>query len=402
MKNKKNKSLFNLPKILPLIIFFLLILNVPTNKTFACAFTEDCDPCQKCSWTLCVNNDEDTRCSTMCERGVCAKQCEGTCKSVCEVENGETPGDPINDGECFENRQLSPSLHCCMPSGTTQVENCSGTCKNICNYTTETQDSTGTCLGSKKCCIAKVNDDTDTDIVDIGGLIEDTEINTGLTAQSNATQGVLFTGVSCIESGNCSVTDMMNTAINVTTFLLGIIGSVALLFFILAGFKLLTSRGNEQAISSGKQMMVQTVIGIFIFFSAFLIIDFTRKSLLEPRYATPLGNPYEAPGTQEVAVPEATEETTEATTINAEADCNDTTTGKIHWRCVGRFGAGSRCRQLTSGASDLVSDGKCTRAGLCPVQGSASLVVYCCKSDVTSGTVYNGPKTCPCTGNCEY
>ena len=91
----------------------------------------------------------------------------------------------------------------------------------------------------------------------------------------------LFTyDVACIGSGNCSVSDMIDLAINLTRFMAGLIGSVALLFFILSGIKMLTSSGDSTKISSAKQMMVQTIIGMVVFFSAYLIVDFVRKSML--------------------------------------------------------------------------------------------------------------------------
>lgn len=107
--------------------------------------------------------------------------------------------------------------------------------------------------------------------------------------------GVLFEGLSndtevidnktvdhgiCTNTGNCGVSDIVTVAINITKFLTLLIGSIALLFFIIAGIKMLLSHGNPQAVSSAKQMMLQTVIGILVFFSAYLIVSFTRQVLL--------------------------------------------------------------------------------------------------------------------------
>lgn len=94
--------------------------------------------------------------------------------------------------------------------------------------------------------------------------------------------GTLFGGnVTCIDTGNCSVEDMVSVAIIITQYMLGIIGSIALLFFIISGIKMLLSQGNQSKISEAKQMMAQTIIGIIVFLSAYLIVDFVQKTLLE-------------------------------------------------------------------------------------------------------------------------
>lgn len=275
-------------KLFSFIIFFLLVLNIPTNKAQACQSDWDCPTCSGCFLFVCLNAQSDTRCSTMCENGSCAKQCTGACKQSCDTNNGETPGDPFVDGECFENGAISSSLHCCVSGGVTQ--NCSGECQTNCWPDTQRQDANGTCFNSNKICCVPLEASLDpvdlTEDINIDiDIPQDNEI-TQLESGTNSTTSVLFEGVNCIDSGNCSVNDIMTVGINITKFLLGIIGSIALFFFVFAGFKMLTSRGNEQAITSAKQMMTQTIIGILIFLSAFLIVDFVRKSLLEESVET--------------------------------------------------------------------------------------------------------------------
>jgi len=101
------------------------------------------------------------------------------------------------------------------------------------------------------------------------------------TSATTAGGGGVLELPSCIDGGNCSVTDIVQVAVNFTKYLTGIIGAVALLFFIIAGVKMIISQGNPSAVSSAKTMMVQTVIGIVVFLSAYLIVDFVSKALLK-------------------------------------------------------------------------------------------------------------------------
>ncbi len=81
--------------------------------------------------------------------------------------------------------------------------------------------------------------------------------------------------------GNYDMKDLLTKAIEISNQLLGIVGSIALLFFIIAGIKMIFSGGSEEKISSARTMMVQTIIGLIIFLSAFLIISFVQETLMD-------------------------------------------------------------------------------------------------------------------------
>lgn len=83
----------------------------------------------------------------------------------------------------------------------------------------------------------------------------------------------------CTATGNCSITDMLAVFGNAVEFLLGIVGAVALGYFIWAGFKLIYGMGRPDAIKSALAMMKNAVIGIVIIFSAGLIVRFTLRAL---------------------------------------------------------------------------------------------------------------------------
>lgn len=95
----------------------------------------------------------------------------------------------------------------------------------------------------------------------------------------------LFDGVStsCVpdqsQPGECTTADFVIVAMNATNLLLGIIAALALLFFIVAGIKMVISQGNSEQISSAKSMMLNSVIGIVIALCSFLIVRFVQDAI---------------------------------------------------------------------------------------------------------------------------
>ena len=68
----------------------------------------------------------------------------------------------------------------------------------------------------------------------------------------------------------------------VIRFSLGAIGVVALLFFIVGGFILLTSRGNSDKIKSGKDTIVWAIIGLFVAFSSYILLKYVIEIIITP------------------------------------------------------------------------------------------------------------------------
>lgn len=85
--------------------------------------------------------------------------------------------------------------------------------------------------------------------------------------------------ISCIEDGSCSLDQGFNTFIVLTKWGMGMLGSFALLFFIVGGIMWLTSGGKAGQIEKGKSIMINTVIGIIIVMSAWLIVQTVLTSI---------------------------------------------------------------------------------------------------------------------------
>lgn len=88
-----------------------------------------------------------------------------------------------------------------------------------------------------------------------------------------AEQWYLLKGIECIESGNCQLNDILRLVVNVSKLILRWVGVIALIFFIVGGIIWLTSAGNEEKVKRGKKILVNTLIGIFIVFFAWQIVN---------------------------------------------------------------------------------------------------------------------------------
>lgn len=81
------------------------------------------------------------------------------------------------------------------------------------------------------------------------------------------------------EKGNYQLNDAMQLGVNIANWILGIVGSLTLLMFIIAGFTLILSGGNSESVSKGKQMMIAAVVGLLIVFSSYIIVQFSISAL---------------------------------------------------------------------------------------------------------------------------
>ncbi len=101
-------------------------------------------------------------------------------------------------------------------------------------------------------------------------------INAG---RAKADSGIWKNLDDCRESGSCSLNDFTQLAVNIFNFVLGIVGSLALIVFIYGGILLLFSGGNSDQIEKGKNSLKGAVIGLVVIFCSYLIVYFTAKAL---------------------------------------------------------------------------------------------------------------------------
>lgn len=82
-----------------------------------------------------------------------------------------------------------------------------------------------------------------------------------------------------LDYGRCHINDIVQTFVNFMRLLLGFVGSAVLVFFIYGGFVWLTSGGSSEKIKKGKDVVVNSIIGLIIVFGAFTIVQFISDSL---------------------------------------------------------------------------------------------------------------------------
>ena len=70
-----------------------------------------------------------------------------------------------------------------------------------------------------------------------------------------------------------SVTDPAAIGGNAIQAILGILGSITLLVFVVGGVMWLTSGGNQERVQKGTRTMLYAAIGIFVIFSAYAILS---------------------------------------------------------------------------------------------------------------------------------
>jgi hypothetical protein len=120
---------------------------------------------------------------------------------------------------------------------------------------------------SQKCCKPKPTTEgtTSPGTTGTGGTTTPTT-TTGGTGGGGGTTGIL---PACAETGRCTVCDLLQVAVNFGQFLFGIVGALVLLYFFYGGFLWLTSAGASEKIKRGKDVLINSVIGLIIVFGAY-------------------------------------------------------------------------------------------------------------------------------------
>jgi hypothetical protein len=113
----------------------------------------------------------------------------------------------------------------------------------------------------------------------------------GSTSCSAAEVGPFMQGISvaCGNNGDCQLGDIMSVVANVGNYVLGLVGAVVLLMFVIGGFYMVASGGNMDRVKTGKRYITTSVIGLLIVFGAFAAIQ-TLKGVLTGTTASPANN----------------------------------------------------------------------------------------------------------------
>lgn len=80
-------------------------------------------------------------------------------------------------------------------------------------------------------------------------------------------------------AGRCHLNDIVQTFVNFMRLLLGFVGSAVLVFFVYGGLTWVTSGGNTTKVQKGKDIVVNSVIGLIIVFGSFTIVQLISSTL---------------------------------------------------------------------------------------------------------------------------
>ncbi|MFZ5363896.1 MAG: pilin [Patescibacteria group bacterium] len=83
----------------------------------------------------------------------------------------------------------------------------------------------------------------------------------------------------CTSSGNCGFNDFILLGVNLTKMILGIVGSLTLLFFIYGGITFMLAGGKSESIDKGKKIITNAVIGVAIVLGAWIIVNFAIAAM---------------------------------------------------------------------------------------------------------------------------
>lgn len=86
----------------------------------------------------------------------------------------------------------------------------------------------------------------------------------------------------CRVQGNCSICEIIGTAIYIFKWVMGMLGGAVLLLFVWHGFSLIISAGEAEKVKKARDGLVHTLIGLAIVFGSWLIVNVVIVTLANP------------------------------------------------------------------------------------------------------------------------
>src|SRR3989338_121448 len=104
--------------------------------------------------------------------------------------------------------------------------------------------------------------------------------------------GVTFQFVSaeCKQCGNCTMCDILSVPIGIYRIMISFVGIGALIMLLYGGMVWMMSRGDDQKIQQGKEIMSRTFFGMMLVLSSWIIVN-TIIIAVTPEYTADTNNP---------------------------------------------------------------------------------------------------------------
>lgn len=74
--------------------------------------------------------------------------------------------------------------------------------------------------------------------------------------------------------------DVSSFTANVIQGVLGIVGVLALLYFVLGGLQWLTSQGNQDKVKRGRETLIWATFGLAMIFFSYIVVEYVLKTLI--------------------------------------------------------------------------------------------------------------------------
>lgn len=101
--------------------------------------------------------------------------------------------------------------------------------------------------------------------------------------QPTCGQGTVQQGALCLPptpgAGIGSAQDATSFIIRIINILLGLAATVAILFIVLGGFRIITAAGNEKTAGEGKKTVTNALIGLSIIILSFVIVTVVNTTI---------------------------------------------------------------------------------------------------------------------------
>ena len=101
----------------------------------------------------------------------------------------------------------------------------------------------------------------------------------GLLAQVAMAQ-ITYGGWEYVTGSGLGTNNLKAMVFAIVNIILGFLGIVAIIIILIAGFRWMTSAGNEEKVTSARQMLIAGVIGLAIVLASWAIASFVLGSLL--------------------------------------------------------------------------------------------------------------------------
>lgn len=172
--------------------------------------------------------------------------------NACQANEAICINDFIDPDTCADRRET------CIRSANSAFQNCTATC------TTPPETTPQPALPATQSAPTS----PDSDRVTLDDIVREGLINAGISDE-------------CKTTGVCTFDDMLQIIVNISTVILGLIGAIMLVVFIMGGVTWLTSDGNQAKIQKGLDTIRDAIIGLIIVLGAYTLVNVTIRVLTQ-------------------------------------------------------------------------------------------------------------------------